>query len=314
MFLEIILPHPQMDASQGHRNVFSSGWSESGMPDHERRSILCPNCRRLVSVDEPSCPHCGMARPASLSWTRSLGRVFSDAEAMVRAIIIVNAAMFILSLLLHPSRASLSMNPFGMLSPDHRSLLLLGETGAIPVGQMGRWWTLITASYLHGSLLHILFNMMALKQIAPLVYHEYGLSRMAAIYTLGGALGFYVSYLAGIPFTVGASAAVCSLIGSALYYGKSRGGAYGEAIYRQIGGWVIGIFAFGFLMPGINNWGHGGGLLGGVALGFLLGYREKSSETMAHVILGWLSVAGTAVALGWGAFSGLILYFFVLGR
>jgi rhomboid protease GluP len=283
------------------------------MQNRERRSILCPNCRKLISMDEPACPYCGMAHPGSLSWTQSLGGLFSDPEKTIRVIIITNVVMFILSLLLNPSRASLSMNPFALLSPDHRSLVLLGETGAIPIGQWGRWWTLISASYLHGGILHILFNMMALKQIAPLIYQEYGFSRLAAIYTLGGAVGFFISYLAGIPFTIGASASVCSLIGSALYFGKSRGGAYGEAVYRQLGGWVLGIFAFGFLMPGINNWGHGGGLLGGVVLGFLLGYREKRPETIGHVVLGWLCVVGTTAALGWGAITGLILSFSVMG-
>jgi rhomboid protease GluP len=239
--------------------------------------------------------------------------MFSTPEQTVRVLIIVNAAMFILSLLLNPSLASLSANPFAMLSPDNRSLLLLGATGVIPIGQLGRWWSLITASYLHGGILHILFNMMALKQIAPLIFYEYGFFRMAVIYTLGGVLGFWISYLAGIPFTIGASAAVCSLIGAALYYGKSRGGAYGDAIYRQIGGWALGIFAFGFLMPGINNWGHGGGLLGGIALGFLLGYREKRPESISHVILGWLCVAVTAAALGWGTVSGLLIHLAAMG-
>jgi rhomboid protease GluP len=275
--------------------------------------MLCPNCGKLISRDEPACPYCGMARPASLSWTRSLGHLFSTPDQTVRVIIITNGVMFILSLLLNPSLASLSANPFAMLSPNSRSLLLLGATGEIPIGQLGRWWSLITASYLHGGILHILFNMMALRQITPLIFYEYGFARMAVIYTLGGAFGFWISCLAGIPFTIGASAAVCSLIGSALYYGKSRGGAYGETVYRQIGGWALGIFAFGFLMPGINNWGHGGGLLGGALLGFLLGYRERRPETIVHVVLGWLCVAGTLAALGWGTISGLLIQFSSMG-
>lgn len=283
------------------------------MQNQERRSILCPNCRRLISLDEPSCPYCGMAHPAALNWTQSFGRMFSTPEQTVRVLIITNAAMFILSLLLNPSMARLSANPFAMLSPDSQSLLLLGATGVIPIGQLGRWWSLITANYLHGGILHILFNMMALKQIAPLIFYEYGFFRMAVIYTLGGVFGFYVSYLARIPFTIGASAAVCSLIGAALYYGKSRGGSYGDAIYRQIGGWALGIFAFGFLMPGINNWGHGGGLVGGIALGFLLGYREKRSQSISDAILGWLCIAATAASLGWGVLSGLLIYFSAMG-
>ena len=65
--------------------------------------------------------------------------------------------------------------------------------------------------------------------------------------TFSGVFGFFVSYLAGVTFTIGASAAVCGLIGAALYFGKSRGGIYGQTIYRQIGGWAIGIFSYNFV-------------------------------------------------------------------
>lgn len=53
---------------------------------------------------------------------------------------------------------------------------------------------------------------------------------MVVIYTLSGMCGFLVSYLAGVGFTIGASAAVCGLIGAALYYGKRRGGRYGQTV------------------------------------------------------------------------------------
>ena len=73
--------------------------------------------------------------------------------------------------------------------------------------------------------------------------------------------------------TIGASAALCGLIGAALYYGKSRGGTFGQAIYKHTSGWVIGLFFIG-LMPGINNWGHGGGLVAGIGTGYLFSYLE----------------------------------------
>jgi rhomboid protease GluP len=104
-----------------------------------------------------------------------------------------------------------------------------------------------------------------------LVIREYGTHRMIVIYTLSGVGGFLVSYLAGVGFTIGASAAVCGLIGAALYYGKSRGGIYGQAVYRQVGGWALGIVLFGLLVPGINNWAHGGGMAAGILMGLLSG-------------------------------------------
>jgi len=130
---------------------------------------------------------------------------------------------------------------------------------------------------------------------------------MFIIYTLSGVFGFFVSYLAEVTFTIGASAAVCGLIGAALYFGKSRGGIYGQTIYRQIGGWAIGIFLFGFLVPSINNWAHGGGMLAGAALGFLLGYQERSREKQGHKIGALCCILITALVLLWAIFSSLYL-------
>jgi rhomboid protease GluP len=230
-----------------------------------------------------------------------------DADLLIKVIISVNAAMYILSLLLKPTSTGLSLNPFTFLSPDGTSLFLLGATGWAPVEQYGRWWTLLSANYLHGSILHILFNMIALRQIGPLIVQEYGGHRMIILYTLSGVVGFWVSVLFGVRFTIGASAAVCGLIGAALYYGKSRGGAYGQTIYSQVGGWAVSIFIFGLLVPGINNWGHGGGLLGGIALALLLGYNERSPESVFHKIFAGICMIATALVLGWAIITGLLL-------
>ena len=216
------------------------------MQGHGRQSLLCPNCNKLISANERVCPHCGMSRPGARWKSIALTHGPFASAQIIKTIIYANVGMYLVSLLINPTRMGLSANPFMFLSPSSRALILLGSTGTIPIDQMHRWWTLISANYLHGGILHILFNMFALKQIGPLVLREYGVNRLISLYTLGGVIGFFVSYLAGIQFTLGASAAVCSLIGASLYYGKSRGGTYGQAIYKQISGWVVVLFIFWF--------------------------------------------------------------------
>ena len=281
------------------------------MKNNKTRAMLCPNCRKLISADELRCPYCGMVRPTSWLHNNFVARLFHDGDQLIKAIIIVNAGMFAISLMFNHRLPGLSFNPLTVFAPDDQSLLILGATGTIPIDRFHRWWTLISANYLHGGIVHILFNMIAFSQLAPLVNREYGTYRMIVIYTVSGIIGFLVSYMAGVAFTIGASAAVCGLMGASLYYGKTRGGIYGRIIYKQIGGWAVGLFLFGLIVPGINNWGHGGGICAGVALGFLMGYQERKMENNFHRILAGCCIALTMIALGWGIISGA--YYRMLG-
>jgi rhomboid protease GluP len=276
---------------------------------NQRQSILCPNCRKLISISEPQCPYCGSAHPGSWWKNNAWTRGFRDSNLPVKLIILINAGMFILSILLNPRDAGLSLNPLTFLSPSDTSLLLLGATGTIPIDGYHRVWTLISASFLHGGILHIFFNMVALRQLAVVVNREFGIYRMLIIYTLGGVVGYWISYLAGIRFTIGASASVCGLVGAILYYGKSRGGMYGRNLYRQIAVWVVFIFVFGLLVPGINNWGHGGGILAGIGLGYLLGYQEKRKENLFHKIIAGACVVATFLVLIWAVSTAVIYRF-----
>jgi len=264
-----------------------------------QRAILCPRCRRLVGSEEAVCSWCGTSRSASwwqfLNWSRGA----MDGDWLVKALITANVLYFALSLVLSASTGGSG----GFLSPGQTSLMLLGATGTYPIDHFGRYWSLVSANYLHGGLLHLIFNLMALKQIAPTVSGEYGASRMFTIYTLAGVIGYVVSYLAGVPFTIGASAAVCGLIGSLLYYGKSRGGAYGSSVYREVSGWVISLFIFGLIFPGINNWVHGGGILGGIIVAALLGYNERRRENNFDHALALLCGLVTLGVLGWAVVS-----------
>lgn len=273
----------------------------------QKKALLCPRCRKLVSADEARCPHCGLSTPGAWWKNTFFARGFDDGERLVNTIIAANVIMYLLSLLSGSSGLHLSLNPMTLLSPDSQGLLMMGATGTIPIDRFQHWWTLVSASYLHGGILHILFNMLALRQIAVPVINAFGTHRMIVIYSLSGTAGFLVSYLAGVRFTIGASAAVCGLIGAALYYGKSRGGLYGQAIYRQVGGWAMGIVLFGLVVPGINNWAHGGGMAAGALSGMLMGYHERKPENTRHRLLSALCVYGTAAILLWSVITGLTL-------
>ncbi len=265
----------------------------------EKNSMLCPNCRKLISADEPTCPYCGLSKPGSLLKNRLWGLFSKGFVDIVKIIVYINVGFYIFSIFLSPSSLGLSANPLTFLSPSDRSLFLLGATGAIPIAGFGRWWTLVSASFLHGGILHLFFNMAALRQLGPFVLHEFGFNRFIVIYTLTGVAGFFLSFLAGIPFTIGASASICGLIGAILYYGKSRGGFYGEAIYKQAMGWIIGIVIFGLLIPGINNWAHGGGVISGIGLAFLMGYHENKNETSMHRIFATGCILLTILSCFW---------------
>ncbi|MDZ7581929.1 MAG: rhomboid family intramembrane serine protease [Deltaproteobacteria bacterium] len=276
------------------------------MTGGQRQSMLCPNCGKLISISETRCPHCGIGRPASMGrrLVKTIG--LSDPARLIRAVIYVNAAMYLIALVFSQSRIGLSMNPLTFLAPGDNSLFLLGMTGTIPIDRFGRWWSLLAANYLHGGILHIFFNMAAFRQLAALVATEYGTARMTVIYTASGILGFLVSYLAGVSFTIGASAAVCGLIGALLYFGKSRGGLYGHIIYRQVGAWAIGLAVFGLLIPGINNWGHIGGGVAGALVGYLLGYRDRAAERPIHRLLAALCTVTTLAVLLYAVVSAFI--------
>jgi len=275
------------------------------MQHSEKKSILCPNCRKLINRDEPYCPYCGLSKPGAIWKKTTPSNLLRSPYDIIKIIIYVNMAFYAFALLLNPGALGLSANPLAFLSPSNNSLLLLGATGTIPIDKLHWWWTLLSASYLHGGLLHIVFNMLALRQLGPFVLREYGVNRFFVIYTVTGIAGFYLSYLAGVSLTIGASASICGLIGATLYYGKSRGDIYGQAIYKQVMGWVVGLALFGFMIPGINNWGHGGGIISGILLGFLMGYNEKHRENQIHRVLGTICILLTAGILLWAVLQSI---------
>ncbi len=246
--------------------------------DNVKRAKLCPNCGKLINADAKECIHCGYKNPGKTNLGSLISSLFYGKVSFIQSVTLVCMSLYILSIFLDPSAILKQAGIFNLLSPSLLSLDKLGMTGSYAMAR-GRFWTLITAIYLHGSLLHIVFNLLWIRQLGPAVEELFGVSRLILIFTFSGVAGFIISNLIGIQFTIGASGSIFGLLGALIYYGRHRGGVFGQALFRQLMGWAVILFLFGFMMSGINNYAHGGGFVGGYLTARLFGYLELNRET-----------------------------------
>jgi rhomboid protease GluP len=267
------------------------------------RTIVCPSCGRLTTADAAECLICGRRRPGMFG---TLFRHVFRSGDVTGAITLACIAFYVVSLVFDLSAALRPRGPFDVFSPSHNALQALGMTGAF-AWRSGHWWTLLTAIYLHGNLLHILFNVLWIRQLGPAVEEIYGPARFFMIFTVSGVAGFVVSNALGIPFTVGASGAIFGLLGAMVAFGRKRGGVFGSLVLRQYGQWALLLFVLGFFMSGVNNIAHAGGFVGGLGTGLVLSLAEHRSETafdqLLAAALAVLTVIAFALSL-WTAFVG----------
>ncbi|HWQ82988.1 MAG TPA: rhomboid family intramembrane serine protease [Anaerolineales bacterium] len=249
--------------------------------ESHRSTFHCPRCGRLISYHARSCLYCKLPRPSLFANLPLLRELMHGDMRLGEGIFITCIALYFTAILLDIGGSLNSSGLFGLLAPSSGSLYRLGMGGAIP-WNLGRWWTLVTATYLHGGLLHIVFNLMWLRSIGPLVEELFGRSRFFIIYTLAGVGGVALSTLMGTPFTVGASGSIFGLLAALIYYGRIRGGTFGAGIMRTMLIYAgIGL-VLGFLAPNVDNWGHVGGLLIGFAAAAVLGYEERAKQSLTH--------------------------------
>jgi rhomboid protease GluP len=264
-------------------------------------SVLCVSCGVLVGVSDDTCYNCGRRNPALWGWAPALRALGND---MGFVPFVIGTCVVLYGLTLVFSGGQIGMNGlFGFLAPSLRAEFLFGASGGRPIFAFDRWWTVLSASWLHGSALHILFNMMWVRQLAPATAEMYGPGRMVIIYTVAGVSGFALSSFAwaflpnliilrGSEFTVGASAAIFGLLGALVYYGRRSGSSVvrGQAISYAV---MLGLF--GFLMPGIDNYAHAGGFAGGYLAGRLL--DPLKPERIDHVLIAVLCLGASLASI-----------------
>lgn len=265
-------------------------------------SVVCPNCGRLVGVTEKRCFNCGRWNPGLWGYAPVLGRLgrdFGFSEMVFGGC----ALLYILSLWW--DRSNIGMGGFfGMLSPSPRALLEFGASGAIPVLLGGRWWTVLSAAWLHGSLLHIVFNLLWMRQLLPAMYQAFGVGRTIIIYTAGSIGGFAVTsmmvlanpilprFLHGAPLTIGASAPLFGFFGALLVYGRRTGNRGAKDFALQ---WIAIGVVFGFVAGMVDNWAHFGGLAGGYLAAHLLDPARE--ESFGHLLGGLFCIALTVASI-----------------
>jgi rhomboid protease GluP len=191
-------------------------------------------------------------------------------------------------------------SPLGILAPDLYVQIGLGASGALPVFQYGLWWSILSAGWLHASILHIFMNMMWVRNLGPVTADLYGGPRMVIIYTAGSACGFLFSSILGLfpipkfgaPFTVGASAPIFGLLGALMYYGRRSGSSI---VHAEAKGYAVAFFVFGLIFPGVDNAAHAGGFIGGYAAGMLM--DPLKPERINHMIIALVCLLATALAI-----------------
>jgi len=273
-------------------------------------SVVCPSCGALVGVNDERCYTCGRANPGLWGFGPALRQLGSDL-GFVPLVLGGSAVLYVLTLLASGRNLQIMGGGFNILAPSAPALLAFGASGGYPVFQMGSWWTVLSATWLHGSFLHILFNMMWVRDIGPSTADVVGPARTIIIYVVSGVCGFLLSSIAsvylpplpllrGAQLTVGASASIFGLLGALVHYGRKSGSSY---IHAQAKQWALIMFIYGLIMPGIDNFAHAGGFMGGYVTSAFFNplTREKGDHLLVAVVLLLLTFAAIAMSIfqGW---------------
>lgn len=142
----------------------------------------------------------------------------------------------------------------------------------------GEVYRLITAAFVHANILHIFFNMYALYALGAQIEKFYGRKRYLLIYLGSALLGSLLSVVLTNNVSVGASGAIFGLFGAMLYFGYKYRATLDGFLRSGIIPVIVINLLLGFMIPGIDVYGHIGGLLGGLVLSYAFGVVNKENK------------------------------------
>lgn len=253
--------------------------SECGRP-------ICEECMTFAPVGIKCPDHAGAGRPRhapqrTVQQARSrAGRV--EAPATI-ALVAINVLVYLVTV----AQGGGLANPGGPVF----------ENGAL-VGVLvadGEWWRLVSAMFLHGSVIHLAFNMLALYWLGSVVEQSMGTSRFLLVYFASGLAGSAGALLMSGAFavTVGASGAIYGILGALLVLEYLSTGSFaGPAM-----GLIVLNLAITFAIPNVSIGGHLGGLVGGVVSTFALAHFARHQQrALGPALVVAVGVASIVVA------------------
>lgn len=158
-----------------------------------------------------------------------------------------------------------------------------------PSIRVGEYYRLLTGIFLHGSIMHLIFNCYALYVIGSQIESFLGKFKYSIIYLFSGLTGSLLSItLSGSVGSVGASGAIFGLMGALVYFGYYYRVYFGNVVKSQLIPLIALNLILGFVMSGIDNYAHIGGLIGGIIITIALGVKDKTSTF--EKVNGWIIV------------------------
>jgi rhomboid protease GluP len=275
-----------------------AGWENIGRG--VRTTVrMCRSCRTLVEGSASVCPSCGasMRGVPRGGMARGLSLLFPGKPSVSVILLSANALLMLATIAVDATGVA------ALWSPRGQTLWLLGAKWGQSIFVDGEWWRLVTANYLHGGILHLVFNSMALATLGPLIEQGFGARRLFVIYTIAGIGGFGLSaWIRPGSLSIGASGAIYGLLGFAVVYGRWRAGAGARALTDQLTQWLLyGLMMF--LIFGIDSIAHVGGLIPGALLGLVMNPGEPRTRTRNALL--WLAFF-VCLGLTLGSFAAML--------
>jgi len=238
-----------------------------------------------VGIKCPDHAGVGAPRPTPQRTMRTAKRKFGGLDAPVTTVLIaLNVLVYIVT-----------VYQGGGVGRPGGELFLDGALVGALIDVQGDWYRLVTAMFLHASLLHLGFNMLALYWFGTVVEQALGTWRFLLLYFVSGIAGSAGALALSDPFavTVGASGAIYGILGALLVLEYRATGSFaGQAL-----GLIVINLALTFAIPNISIGGHLGGLAGGILATFALAhFRYARRRSVGPALVALIAVASLVVA------------------